>query len=258
MSKVDFVSLVVPSHNRRAAVSRLLAALADQDYPLDRFEVIVVADGCSDDTCEVLSRYRAPFSFRLMEQPRSGPAGARNTGAAAAKGEWLLFLDDDVVPSPGLVTAHLRAHRRSPGGVVAGPYPPAHIGARLLDLEVQSWWWKTFEELLRAGCRHSFTSVLTGNLSLQADLFGRLGGFDIRFRAHEDYEFGLRVIESDIPIVWEPDALALHYHQTEILGYIERKADEGRADVMLIQRHPNSAPSYPCIDSYDREHGESG
>jgi glycosyltransferase involved in cell wall biosynthesis len=241
----DLVSIVVPSHNRRAVVSRLLTALADQDHRLDRLEVIVVADGCTDDTYEVLSRYRAPFSFRLIEQPASGPASARNTGAEAAKGEWLLFLDDDVVPSPELVTAHLRAHHRAPGGVVVGPYPPAHVGVGLLDLVVQSWWLKTFEEVRGVGRRHCFTSVLTGNLSLRADLFRQLGGFDTRFRAHEDYEFGLRLIQSGIPIVCAADALALHHYHNKISGYIKRKADEGRADVMLIERYPHLATGLP-------------
>jgi GT2 family glycosyltransferase len=241
----DLVSIVVPSHNRRAAVSRLVAALADQDYPLDRLEVIVVADGCTDDTGEILRGYRAPFSFRLIEQPGRGPAGARNTGAEAARGEWLLFLDDDVVPSPELVTAHLRAHRRAPAGVVVGLYPPAHVGVGLLDLVVQSWWLKTFDELRAVGRRHTFTSVLTGNLSLRADLFKQLGGFDARFRAHEDYEFGLRLIQSGIPIVCEPAALAFHHYHNKILGYIERKADEGRADVMLLQRYPHIATELP-------------
>lgn len=242
---MDFVSVVVPSHNRRAAVSRLLRALADQDYPLDSFEVIVVADGCSDDTCDVLSKYCGPFAFRLIEQAGSGPAGARNRGAAVAKGEWLLFLDDDVVPTPELVTAHVRAHRRSPGGVVVGPYLPAHAGTRLLDLELQNWWRTTFEELQRVGYRHNFMSVLTGNLSLRTELFGRLGGFDMRFQAHEDYELGARLIESDIPIAYEPAALALHHHESDIAGHIRRKGDEGRADVMLVERYPNLATELP-------------
>jgi GT2 family glycosyltransferase len=240
-----FVSVVVPTHNRRSAVSRLLAALGDQDHPRGRMEVIVVADGCTDDTHEVLAQYRGPLSFRLIQQPNQGPAAARNAGAASAKGECLLFLDDDVVPNPRLVTAHLRVHQRSPGGVVIGPYPPAHLGAGLFNLTVQAWWRNVFEELLKVSCRQSFTSVLTGNLSLSADLFQRLGGFDTRFRAHEDYEFGMRLIKADIMIVYEPEALALHHHQSHLAAHIERKTDEGRGDVMLLERYPELVTELP-------------
>jgi glycosyltransferase involved in cell wall biosynthesis len=223
----------------------LLAALEDQDNPRDRMEVIVVADGCTDDTHEVLGQYRGPLSVRLIQQPNQGPAAARNAGATSAKGECLLFLDDDVVPNPRLVSAHLRAHQRSPGGVVIGPYPPSHLGAGLLDLAVQAWWRNVFEELLKVGCRHSFASVLTGNLSLSADLFRRLGGFDTRFRAHEDYEFGMRLIKADIMIVHEPEALALHHYQSYLAAHIERKMDEGRGDVMLLERYPELATELP-------------
>jgi GT2 family glycosyltransferase/uncharacterized membrane protein YvlD (DUF360 family) len=243
MAPVDFVSVMVPTHNRRSAVSRLLVALEDQDYPLDQLEIIVVADGCTDDTADVLSRYRGPLSLRVMQQPGRGPAAARNAGAASAKGEWLLFLDDDVVPSPSLVSAHLTAHRRSPESVVIGPYPPAHVGASLFDLTVQAWWRNAFEA--RTGVRNSFTSVLTGNLSIPADLFQRLGGFDSRFRAHEDYEFGMRLIAGGVPVVYEPEALALHHHQSNVARHIERKADEGRADTMLLKRYPDLVAELP-------------
>jgi GT2 family glycosyltransferase/uncharacterized membrane protein YvlD (DUF360 family) len=245
MSIADFVSIVIPSHNRRSAVSRLLEALAAQHYPLDRLEVIVVADGCTDDTCAVLSRYRGPLPLRVLQHPGGGPAAARNVGVAAAKGQWLLFLDDDVVPNPRLVRAHVDAQRRSPGSVVVGPYPPARMGGGLLDLTVQSWWRRTFEERVRAGHRHDFTSVLTGNLSIPADLLDRLGGFDPRFHAHEDYELGMRVITAGVPVVYERDALAVHHHSSDIMAYIKRKADEGRADVMLLERYPDLATELP-------------
>src|SRR5689334_25132161 len=88
-------SVIIPTHNRRRQILRLLGALAGQCVNADSFEVIVVIDGSTDGTADALRAARWPYTVRLIEVPQGGPTAARNRGAAAALGATLVFLDDD-------------------------------------------------------------------------------------------------------------------------------------------------------------------
>ena len=100
------ITIVIPTHNRVAALMRLLRSLERQLPVPGGFEVIVVSDGSTDCTAAAVSEARWSFPIVLHEQAPSGPAVARNAGAARAVGEILLFLDDDVEPMPEVVRAH--------------------------------------------------------------------------------------------------------------------------------------------------------
>src|SRR5688572_32712199 len=80
--KAPFVTIIIPTHNRSASLRRTLTALCAQTYPLPQVELLVVADGCTDDTVAMLARYEAPFAFHIIEQGGQGAAAARNRGAA--------------------------------------------------------------------------------------------------------------------------------------------------------------------------------
>ncbi len=116
------VSVIIPTHNRCKSLVRLLNALASQNYPLHLIEVIVVADGCKDATIEMLKTYHSEYLLRYVCLEGRGPAIARNEGAQLAKGSLLLFIDDDIDPSTGLIEAHVLAHNK-PNKVVIGYLP---------------------------------------------------------------------------------------------------------------------------------------
>src|SRR4051794_7990499 len=85
-------SVIVPTYNRADQLDELLAALAEQRWYA--FEIVVVDDGSTDDT-RTLLRDRECDGVRWATQANSGPWAARNLGASLARGEWLVFLDDD-------------------------------------------------------------------------------------------------------------------------------------------------------------------
>src|SRR3972149_2401322 len=130
MNAAPAVSVIAPTRNRASVLRRSLDALRAQTYPPERTEVVVVADGCTDETPEMVRRYPAPFSLRCITQPHGGAGAARNGGASAAGGTLLVFLDDDVEAAPGLVAAHVAAQQRRPGGGGIGRLPPLLGGPR--------------------------------------------------------------------------------------------------------------------------------
>lgn len=238
------LSVVIPTLNRRELLQRVLDALAHQTADPATFEVVVVPDGCADGTEAMLRAQNYPFALKIVEQSESGgPAAARNAGAKAAVGRILLFLDDDVEPSPGWLDAHRRSHELQGAPVVAlGPYPPEpHASSELFRLIARNWWTKHFDELKDPGHRFNFRDLLTGNLSLPAEVWEQVCGLDPSFRAHEDYELGVRLMLRGIPFRFASDALAYH-HESETMtlaGAFRRAREEGRSDVLLGKKHPH-------------------
>jgi len=233
------ISVIIPTHNRRASLRRTLDALCTQTYPPQLVNVLVAADGCVDGTVEMLRRYTAPFGMHIIEQQGQGPAATRNHGAAHATGRLLLFLDDDVKAVPSLIKAHVTAHQRGPGQVVIGYLPPVlESQAGFFRIQLRLWWEAMFDAMRQPGHRCSYRDLLSGNFSLAAELFARMGGFDPTLRCHEDYELGMRLIKAGASFTFAADALGYHYEMTDLDRSLRRKYQEGQADVLLGSRHP--------------------
>jgi glycosyltransferase involved in cell wall biosynthesis len=251
MNQILTVSVIIPTHNRRKSLQRTLDALNSQTFPMEQLEVIVVADGCTDDTAERILRYEAPYKLHLIEQSGQGAAAARNHGAAQAMGQILLFLDDDVEPTAQCVEWHVRVHHQHPGlKVVIGPYPPVPQRRNdYLRIELETWWLAKFRELQEPGHRTAYQDLLSGNLSLEAVLFSQVSGFDLTFPSAggEDYEFGARLIKEGASFVLAPEALAYHHdHETTDLdGHFRRGRQEGYTDVLIGLRHPELRSTQP-------------
>ena len=188
------VSIVVPTFNRRSSLKRLLEALAEQTYPHASFEVVVVDDGSTDGSVELGRSLALPYALRVVEQPHDGPAAARNLGVEQARGALILFLDDDVVPLPDLITTHVATHQGNPNSVVVGPMSPpsnwprpAWIRWEEDKLEVQ------YRALLAGEYPCTPRQFYTANASLSRGQFLDVGGFDPRFQRAEDVELAFRL-----------------------------------------------------------------
>jgi glycosyltransferase involved in cell wall biosynthesis len=104
MSSLPFISVVVPTFNRVHILPRLLAALEEQNFPSDRYEILIVDDGSSDGTWDYLSSLDNSL-IRAFNRGHGGASRARNLGAANAQGEILAFTDDDCIPAPNWLRA---------------------------------------------------------------------------------------------------------------------------------------------------------
>ena len=243
MQRVD-VSIVIPTHNRRAAATRTLHALAHQCCLRTTFEVILVADGCTDNTAG-LATAEWPMPVRVLEQSHAGPAAARNRGAVEAVGDLLVFLDDDIEVLPGFVAAHVAAHV-APDIVAIGYLPTKLQGRRdLFTGMLRAWWEAMFERMRDPGHRFTYADLLSGNFSVSRQLFERTGGFDEKLHCHEDYELGYRLIAAGARFQFVPAAAGWHHEHTDLARALGRKHDEGRADVALAQRYPKLAAALP-------------
>lgn len=238
------VSVVIPTHNRGNLLLRTLEALADQTYPADSFEVLVVADGCTDPTARLVQELKTPYALQLIEQSGAGAATARNRGAEQARGELLIFLDDDIEVQPGFIQAHVDAHQGQPDQVVIG-YLPTRLGISpgYFHAELTGWWDQMFQKMSEPGHRFAYSDLLSGNFSIPASLFNEVGKFNPNFRVHEDYELGLRLVKCKARFHFSPSAWGWHYENTDLPRALERKVAEGSADIELCRLYPELVQS---------------
>lgn len=234
------VSVVVPTHNRRKLLQEMLEALPTQTYRTSGFEVVVVVDGSSDGTWEMLQAIRVPYEFHAVRQEQSGPSTARNLGVRSARGEVLLFLDDDLLPQPQLLDAHFSMHRADRTAVVLGRFLPApeekKNGWDIWEEQIFAKHYKAMEDGRRppAGRR-----LYSGNFSIRRELFSAVGGFDERLRRGEDVELGFRLEKAGARFYFNSAAAAVHRGYRSFDSWVDSAHVYGRTDVLLTSGKEN-------------------
>lgn len=231
------VSVVMPTHNRSASLRMVLESLNHQTLAPEQFEVIVICDGCTDDTVAMCQGLATRYPLRLIEQtPNQGPAAARNRGVAEAAAPLILFIDDDVVPEPTLIDEHLRLHANDERAVVIGPLlaPP--------NFRLNPWtdWEEAMlEKQYRAMSAHEWEPTprqfYTGNASVRRAYILQAGGFDPHFRRAEDIELAFRFSELGLRFVFNPQAKGWHHARRSLRAWLNISTAYGQADVAMAR-----------------------
>lgn len=233
------VSIIIPTYNRRRQLIRVLEGLAGQDLSLANSEVLVVSDGSDDGTNSFLREQACggPLPLVPLFQKNQGVAAARNRGLSAAQGELVLFLDDDVVPTPSLLREHLAAHaRHGSGTVVMGPMmtPPGHQMSPWVAWE-QHMLAKQYDDMVAGRWQATARQFYTGNTSLPREPMRAAGGFDPAFKRAEDVELAYRLADRGMRFVFAPEAVGHHYAQRTFPSWLETPYAYGRNDVIFTR-----------------------
>ncbi len=224
-------SFIVPTRDRADILKVSLPLMLSQDFDGEAFEVIVVSDGSLDDTANVVGVLgNARLHFAELEAP-SGAAAARNRAIDMARGELLVFVDDDSLIGPGFLAAHLR-HHRGDQAIVTGPIIDVD---RIPDLENQP----------RAGLfnRH-WNPFPTGNASVARSLVTGVGGFDEAFRQYgwEDPELFVRMAKTGVRTVFDYRAPIYHYkpraRAAPLSERLELERMRGENGALFYAKHP--------------------
>ena len=240
------MTVAVASYQRRDPLLRLLrgldAQLAADGALREDLSVVVVLDGSTDGSREAVEGERWSVPVDVRWQPNRGLAAARNVGLAAAAGGLVWFLDDDLVPGPGLVERHRHAHGAGPPGVVVGPCRiPPDVAA---PAPLVRWWDEFYRELAAVGTIDRFDRFTTANASGPAALFSAVGGFDESFVEYglEDYELAVRLLAAGTPLRFDVDAVAWHPDVPPMPVLLARQRAIGANAVRLARRHPQMIP----------------
>jgi GT2 family glycosyltransferase len=237
------ITVVIPTHQRRASVERTLAALSTQTLLPDEYEVIVAIDGSSDGTREMLESIRAPCAIRHVWQPRGGRASACNAGLRLATAPIVVFLDDDMEASPELLSAHLDAQAVADDLGVVGAVP---IRTDASSPSVTRYIADRFNGHLRnlsaPGYEFGLRDFYSGNFSISRARMLEVGGFDESFTVYgnEDLDLSLRLRARGVRLVFSADAVAYQHYEKSFASLARDTIEKGRTAVQLAQKHPDS------------------
>ena len=235
-----FISVVIPTYNRLPILQKCLRALEEQrpSPAYARYEVVVVDDGSIDETVAWLERHAEALPHvRLIRQDHGGPAEGRNRGVAEARGDVIVFIDSDLVVTPGFLAAHASALERrwrrcgnrlcfTYGAVIntANFEQPTAEPHKLRDL--------------------SWAYFATGNVAIDREVLERSGLFDTAFHLYgwEDLELGERLRRMGVVLVRCPEAVGYHWHPPlsleQIPDLVRIERERARMGLVFYRKHP--------------------
>jgi glycosyltransferase involved in cell wall biosynthesis len=224
------VSVVVPVYNSRRYLRQNLEALADLEENGHEVEVVVVDDGSTDGTPDLVAEY----PFRLIRQDNQGPAAARNTGWRNSTGQIVFFTDSDCLPPPGWIHGLLPPFAAADVGAAAGSYEvanPAKLLPRLIQAEIRYRHHRMGEFIRAAG---------TYNMAVRRLVLEQVGGFDQSYptASGEDNDLSYRILKAGWRIAFQPECRVGHYHPDRIGKYLRSQFVHGYWRSRLYRRHP--------------------
>jgi glycosyltransferase involved in cell wall biosynthesis len=233
------VTTVVTTHNRRDTVVKLVETLLPDQAAT---EILVVVDGSSDGTAEALTdKAKADPRLRIVETEGRGEAGARQAGAEAATSDVLLFLDDDVMPTPGLIAGHAQHHRDRQNLLVLG-YMPVTLPARRRGRDLGAYLYADAYENRCAEYERDPASVITtlwgGNFSLRSADARRVGLESSGFEGYAvDRDFGLRCARAGMTGIFDRSLLGHHLYDRPLEDMLASTRSQGRGRRTVHERH---------------------
>lgn len=228
------VSVIIPVYQRAEELKGCLLALAAQNLPPDKYEVIVVGDGSRDATATITDH----FDAKWLPQSTRGAADARNVGWAAAGGEWIAFTDSDCIPSrtwlqsllDRAATDRMAARPIGVAGRTIG-YRSTSAVARYVDLTGGL----DAEKYL---AHPTSPWAPTNNVMYRRDALQAIHGFDPRFSTYEGGDLCYRLRENySGDLVYAPRAVVMHQHRSTWRAYWRQQYGYGRGYAQFMWKH---------------------
>ena len=230
-----FASVIIPVLNEERTIRECLSSLIKMDYPIERREILVVDNGSTDRTAEIIKT----FPVRYLWEERRGASAARNKGIEASKGEILAFTDADCVVTTGWLRELVKAIDEEGVGGVAGEvvaYPP-----------------KTPAEWYAAKVRHLsprkylFRPIMPfavfANLAFRRGVFEKIGLLDEGFLRGESTDFCARFFrETDLELKFMPKALVFHRNRKTTWKFFKQQWGYGRGHAQLYIKYRHEIP----------------
>jgi glycosyltransferase involved in cell wall biosynthesis len=232
-----FVSVIIPVLNGERTIRECLVSLLRMEYPPERREILVVDNGSTDRTAEIVRS----LPVRCLREKRRGASLARNMGIGASGGEILAFTDADCVVSTRWARELVRGFEDGGVGGVEGEvvdYPPVTPAQQFVVSR------RSFSYQARLASPF-WPFVLTANVAFRRQVFERIGLFDPRFPAAggEDIDFSWRFFQgAEMGLRRNPKAIVFHQHRTTAGGFFRQQIRNGRGIAILRTKYPARLP----------------
>lgn len=225
------ISVVIPTYQRPSLLIKCLQQLAEQNFQKEKYEVIVVSDGPDNDTKSAvycLSQQEFYFNLYCYSLPeKKGPAAARNIGAAYAKGELLVFTDDDCLPGKEWLSSYYKTYKE------IAEVQAAFTGKTLVPLSV------TPTDYEKNIFNLQTAEFITANCAVTKTAFKKINGFDEDFSIawREDSDIHFKLIKASIKIYKVKNATVIHPVRKTRWGISLKEQKKNIFNALLFKKH---------------------
>ncbi len=231
-------SVIVPTYNRSDEIQELLFSLTEQTLSNDDFEILVVDDGSTDNTSEVIKEFveKTKLNIVFLKQDHKGPGEARNLGMKNGKGKYFIFVDSDCIADKDW----LKAYKDEVSKIdVAGFGGPDRVRADFLPVQKAIDYSMT-SFITTGGIRgHSKKKISkyyprSFNMGVRADIVEKIGGMG-KLRHGQDIEFSHRVLSTGEPVIKVMNAVVFHKRRISIKKFFKQVYNWGVARINLYK-----------------------
>lgn len=231
MNSPPFASIIVPAFNAESHIQDCLFSLMQMDYPPERREILVVDNGSTDNTAQLIKK----FPVQYLYESNRGVSAARNKAIQSSSGEILAFTDSDCLVSKSWLSRIVSSFHDAAVGGVAGeivahiPITPAErYAARVRHLSPQKY-------LLRP----HLPFAVFANLAFRKEIFERIGLLDENFKcAGESTDFCTRFFrQTGKQLKFIPEALVFHRHRKSVWSFCKQQWNYGRSHALLCRKY---------------------
>ena len=242
------VSVIIPSYNRKDLLQKNLEAINNQKYK-GYLEIIVVDDGSTDGTLQMLENKAtldSKFVFKYFSNLHTGPAKARNLGITHAKGDILIFLDDDsVVQDDNYIQKMAESFDEENVGIVAGRTEDFYSGILKLikagdPPEID------FDNPLKL---KAVVGTPTKNAASLREAVSKVGGFNpiFKYAFGEDVDLCIKISNLGYKLAFCSEALVYHYPTYSFKGHIKKSYCNGFSNGIFRSIHPDKCPKLSLL-----------
>jgi len=238
------LSVVLTTYNRPELLTKVLSGFAEQTVAKEDFEVVVVDDGSEPPVREVILKFCDRVNIAYLHQKNSGPGAARNNGVKVARGQIVLFSDDDDMPGPELIAEHLRSHQENPDERIAVlghldwhkdlhvtplMYYVTHIGGEYFGFDN-----------MQDGQIYSVWKFWSGLISAKLSLLKSIEGpFNSELHwGYEDTELACRLLPKGVKVLYNASAKSFILRAADFESFCQRRYKQGRALYYVASIHP--------------------
>jgi glycosyltransferase involved in cell wall biosynthesis len=229
------VSVVIPTYNRKETLKQTLDALFSQSYHKDKYEIIVIDDGSTDGTKEMIDKLinKSSCKIKYIYQSNKGPAVARNKGIKSSEGEIILFTDDDCIPERDWISKHVRWYEKDVVGVGGLLISKNETLLDKMD------YYRYKDQYIDRKLVYNPTLLGTANCSYKREILEEAGGFDesFSFPGGEDGDLATRVLRIGKTVI-DPNTIVYHLRENNLsMSKIKQWFRNGRGDLLYRKKH---------------------
>ena len=232
---LPFVSIVVPAYNDENNIENCINSLKRQNYPKDRYEIIVVDNNSKDNTAEVIKRHKVIY---LLEDEIQTSYAARNRGIRESKGDIIAFTDSDCVADTQWIANGVKAFKNKKIGGVGGRVKAFRPQNYIEVYQARKDVFGQEKFLRRKNILQKIGKIMTCNAFYRKDVFKEVGYFESRLASGGDHDFSLRVQkENEYILRYEPYAVVYHKHRTTLKKFWGQYYKYGLGRIYLAKKH---------------------